>query len=85
MDIAYIVIHQKLCMKKLLKPINKKSNELLLSPDGLRIKLMGIKWRSNNDLFEELSVKDPNLLSYFGITDEETLKWKLMDNLKYAD
>ena len=28
---------------------------------------MGIKWRSNNNnLFEELSVNDPNLLSYFG-------------------
>ena len=85
LDIAYQVKHHKLCMKKLLKPINKRSIELLLGPDSLRIKLIGIKWSSNNNLFEELSVKDPSLLSYFGIADEETLKWKVTDNLKNAD
>ena len=85
LNIAHQIEHHKLCMKKLLKPINKKSIELLLCPDSLRIKLMGIKWSSNDNLFEELSIEDPSLLDYFGITDEEILRWKIMDNLKYVD
>ena len=85
LDIVYQIKYQKLFMKKLLKPINLRSIELLLRPDSLRIKLIGIKWNSNNNLFEELSTNDPSLLSYFGITDEESLKWKIIDNLKYVD
>ena len=72
-------------MKKLLKPIIKRSIELLLRPDSLRIKVTGIKWNPNDNLFNELSAKDPDLLSYFGITDEESLKWKIINNLDNAD
>ena len=85
LDIVHQINNHKLCMKILLKQINKRFIKLLLHPDSLRIKLMGIKWSHNNNLFKELLINDPNLLSYFGITDEESLKWKIIDNLKYSD
>ena len=78
LDIIFLIEHQKLCMKKILKEIPRKSYDLIFQPNSLRVKLMGIKWCQDF----KLSDIDPDLLDYFGIIDEDILKLKINDNAK---
>lgn len=76
--------HYKMCMKRILFGI--KNNNLLLNPESLRIKIMGIKWKLDDpDLFDTMVVEDNYLLDYFGITDKDMLRMKILDNTKYMD
>ncbi len=74
--------HHNLCMKKVMGQIKLVD---LYSPNNYRIKLMNIKWDLENMSYKLFLEKQPEFVKYFGIYDDESLKTKIMDNLKYLD
>jgi len=84
LNIVFKNQHYKLCMKLILRDIKK--NNLLLNPESLRIKIIEIKWKLDDpDLFDTMVAENNYLLNYFGITDKDILRIKILDSIKYMD
>ncbi|AVL94102.1 putative ankyrin repeat protein [Megavirus vitis] len=83
------IIHQyssdlekyKLYMKILKKKIINKSSIILFQPDSMRSHILSIKWHNYDYLWT--CDNYPEIIDYFNIIDEQDLKFKINDALKY--
>ena len=79
--------HYRRTFNYILKNIIIISTKKLLRPESLTIKLKDIDWKldNNKNLYKELQESKPDLLRYFGICDDDTLRIKVKDQLKHLD
>lgn len=77
------------CMKKIIKTIPNIIH-ILLKPDSLRSRLLSMKWEignnmNNGKLYNELIGENNDIFDYLGIYDDESLKTKILDAIKFMD
>lgn len=83
------ITNHRIYMKKLKKYIPEHANSIVMSPNGVRAKLMAIKWKiqfnGNEDLYTELLPTMNKLFTEFGIYDNESLVLKISENMKFMN
>ncbi|AZL89889.1 ankyrin repeat protein [Megavirus baoshan] len=71
----------KTYMKILKKKIINKSSMILFQPDSMRSHILSIKWHNYD--YQWTCNNYPKIIDYFNIVDEQDLKFKINDALKY--
>nr|WBF70488.1 ankyrin repeat protein [Megavirus caiporensis] len=71
----------KLYMKILKKKITNKSSMILFRPDSIRSRILSIKWHNYD--YQWTCDNYPEIIDYFSVIDEQDLKFKIDDALKY--
>lgn len=73
--------HHRLCMKKIIKNIPLRSFVICLSPDSFRIKCLAVRddFLRGKTNYQSLLKQNSALITYFGITDNDSLKIKISD------
>lgn len=61
----------------------------ILSPNKMRSTLLALKWQientPNEDVYTKLVDVNKELFDYFGIYDNESLRTKILGNVKFMD
>lgn len=61
----------------------------ILSPNKMRSTLLALKWQientPNEDVYTKLVDVNKELFNYFGIYDNESLRTKILGNVKFMD
>lgn len=76
-------------MKKIIMTLPQTILTILLSPNKMRSTLLAIKWQIDTahgeDLYTKLVDLNKELFDYFGIYDNESLRTKILDAVKFMD
>lgn len=75
----------ELCMKKVFRAIKIYHNKFFLRPTSFRTILLNIKWDMVTESYITLVEKYKWMFRYFGIYDDDTMKSKIMGNVKLMD
>jgi hypothetical protein len=85
LKLAIYLEHVKLNFSNVLKNAMARLPKILLSDKSIRVKLLAIKWNLEKHSFAEIKNRNQPLFDYLGVYDEETLRLKITDSLKYMD
>ncbi|AGF85733.1 repeat protein [Moumouvirus goulette] len=76
--------NSKSCLNNTLKQYIQTTENKFYNPNGFRIKLLNLKWNVEScNLDKIITWENLELFNYFGIYDLESLKIKILDNIKY--
>lgn len=73
-------LHIKLCQE-----ITSQVPHILYRPDSIRVQLLALKWNMDSNCYKSLKIKNAFLISYLGISDDNILCLKIVDQLGHMD
>ena len=70
-----------------LKKIPSQNSKIVLSPDSLRVRILNLKWELDdiNVTYNEMRENNQQLFDYLGIIDDDTMRTKINDQVRYMD
>lgn len=82
---AHQINQRKELNNKLCGEIISQVPHILYRPGSIRAQLLALKWDLDSIRWDLLKIKNAFLILYFGISDDDILRFKISDYLRYLD
>jgi len=70
-----------------LKKIPLQYSKFVFNPDSMRVRILNLKWELDhkNTSYDEMRKNNSPILDYLNIIDDDTMRRKLNDIVRYMD